>query len=38
MFSRDSEVPVAPDGHKWKEVRHDPMVRDLVNTVVCTEP
>ncbi|XGW19792.1 hypothetical protein V3C99_003547 [Haemonchus contortus] len=29
--SKDSEIPVAPDGHKWKEVRHDNTVTWLVS-------
>lgn len=24
--SKDSKYPVAPEGHKWKEIRHDPSV------------
>ena len=23
MFCRDAKVPDAPEGHKWKEIRHD---------------
>ncbi|ETN68844.1 Eukaryotic DNA topoisomerase I, DNA binding protein [Necator americanus] len=29
--SKDSEIPVPPEGHKWKEVRHDNTVTWLVS-------
>ncbi|XP_069099888.1 DNA topoisomerase 1 [Pleurodeles waltl] len=29
--SKDSKIPVAPEGHKWKEVRHDNKVTWLVS-------
>jgi len=29
--SKDSKIPVAPSGHKWKEVRHDPNVTWLAS-------
>merc|ERR1719436_461910 len=29
--SKDSEIPEPPEGHKWKEVRHDPNVTWLAS-------
>lgn len=28
--SKDSKIPKAPDGHKWKKVQHDPSVSIVI--------
>lgn len=32
--SKDSKIPKPPDGHKWKEVRHDKNVS--VQCILCS--